>query len=366
MDLPLLADREHLVEALGLADAEHPLLGLADHDLERLHVRLAQRHLGRRRGRGRRSPLDAISADDEVSPAAPRSCSETSRPRSSSSSEHSSAFLPANGSPTCTVGRLSSSMPSSALARTEAPPMPSLPGRGPEEHDDVPDARGGAADHAVLVGEPERHRVDEAVLLVRALVVDLAADRRHADRVAVVRDPGHGVVEQVARARAGGLAEAQRVEHRDRAGADREDVAQDAADAGGGALERLDRARVVVRLDLERDGQAVAHVDGARVLPRAHDDVLALRRQRPEQLLGVLVGAVLAPQQGEHRELDLVGLAAELLDDERVLRLGQAERRARSAGPGAVLRRGHARRSRTASGRRRSRAARRSRARDAA
>ena len=78
------------------------------------------------------APFDAISADDDVSPAAPRSCSETSSPRSRSSREHSSAFLPANGSPTCTVGRLSSSMPSSALARTEAPPMPSLPVEDPK------------------------------------------------------------------------------------------------------------------------------------------------------------------------------------------------------------------------------------------
>jgi hypothetical protein len=79
--------------------------------------------------------------------------------------------------------------------------------------------------------------------------------------------PGDRAVEQVARPRARRLAEAQRVEHGDRPRADGEDVAQDAADAGGRALERLDRARVVVRLDLERDGQAVAHVDRARVLP---------------------------------------------------------------------------------------------------
>ena len=45
-------------------------------------------------------------------------------------------------------------------------------------------------------------------------------------------DAGHGALEQVARALGGRLAEPQRVQHRDRPGADREDVAQDAADAG--------------------------------------------------------------------------------------------------------------------------------------
>ena len=64
-------------------------------------------------------------------------------------------------------------------------------------------------------------------------------------------------------------AEAQRVEQRDRPRAHREDVAQDAADAGGRALEGLDRRGVVVALDLERHGQAVADVDHAGVLARA-------------------------------------------------------------------------------------------------
>ena len=45
VDVPLLAQREHLVHARGLDDAEHPLLRLGDHDLERLEVGLAQRDL---------------------------------------------------------------------------------------------------------------------------------------------------------------------------------------------------------------------------------------------------------------------------------------------------------------------------------
>ena len=65
-----------------------------------------------------------------------------------------------------------------------------------------------------------------------------------------------------------GRAEAEAVEQRDRPGAHRRDVAEDPADAGRGALERLDRRRVVVALDLERDRLAVAEVEHARVLAR--------------------------------------------------------------------------------------------------
>ena len=64
-------------------------------------------------------------------------------------------------------------------------------------------------------------------------------------------------------------AEAQRVHDRDRPRAHREDVAHDAADAGRRALVGLDVGRVVVRLDLERDGPALADVDHAGVLADA-------------------------------------------------------------------------------------------------
>ncbi len=176
-----------------------------------------------------------------------------------------------------------------------------------------------------VLAMPEAHRVDQAVVLVGLLEVDLAADVGHADRVAVVADPAHGAVEQVARADRVELAEAQRVEDRDRPRPDREDVAEDAADPGRRALEGLDRARVVVGLDLEGDRVAVADVDGAGVLARPHHHPLALGRQPPQQLARVLVGAVLGPEQAEHRQLDVVGLAAQLLDDQLELGVGQPQ-----------------------------------------
>ena len=73
-------------------------------------------------------PSRAISESDEASPAAPQSCSDSTRPFSTSSTETSISFLPVNGSPICTVGRLSASpSPSSWLASTDAPPIPSRP-----------------------------------------------------------------------------------------------------------------------------------------------------------------------------------------------------------------------------------------------
>ena len=78
------------------------------------------------------SPFEAISDELDESPAAPRSWSEARRSRSSSSRQHSTSFDSSKGSPIWTVGRFdSSSSDSSALARTDAPPMPSRPVRAP-------------------------------------------------------------------------------------------------------------------------------------------------------------------------------------------------------------------------------------------
>ena len=137
-------------------------------------------------------------------------------------------------------------------------------------------------------------------------------------------DSGDGALEQVARAlRVGRLAEPQRVEHRDRPGADREHVAQDPADAGRGSLEGLDRARMVVGLDLERDRQPVADVDRAGVLAGAHQQMRPVGRQAAQQLARVLVRAVLGPHQRQHRQLDVVRLPTEPLEDQLVLVVGE-------------------------------------------
>ena len=85
--------------------------------------------------------------------------------------------------------------------------------------------------------------------------------------------PATTPLEDAAVARAGvrivQAAEAQRIQHRDGPRAHGEDVAQNAADAGGRALERLDEAGVIVRFDLEGDDVAAADIDDAGVLAGA-------------------------------------------------------------------------------------------------
>ena len=120
-----------------------------------------------------------------------------------------------------------------------------------------------------------------------------------------------------------GWTEAQGVQDGDRARAHREDVAQDPAHAGGGALVGLDERRVVVRLDLEDGGEAVADVHRARVLSRPLDDTLSRGGERLQVALAALVGAVLGPHHREEPQLRPVGLPAEGPHDAVVLLGGQ-------------------------------------------
>src|SRR5207237_6885131 len=138
----------------------------------------------------------------------------------------------------------------------------------------------------------------------------LAADGRHSDAVAVVADSRDRSAEPPAR-----RAETQTVEQRHRPRAHRDDVAQDAADAGGGALERLDRGRMVVRLDLERDRLALTEVDDARVLARPLQHARPGTGQAAQERRGMLVAAVLRPEQREDRELEVIRLPREQLAD---------------------------------------------------
>ena len=123
----------------------------------------------------------------------------------------------------------------------------------------------------------------------------------------------------------GDFAETQRVDRANRPRPHREDIAHNAADSRGGALERLDGARMVVRLDFEGDGQTVADVDDAGVfLAGADQDSRRPGGKGLEERLCVFIGAMLAPHHGEYAQFGVRRLAAEDLLDVPVFLRSQA------------------------------------------
>ncbi len=192
--------------------------------------------------------------------------------------------------------------------------------RRAEEDDDVTGAVRLRRLQPVRVEQADAHRVHEAVAAIGLVPHRLTADCGDADAVAVVADAGDGAVEVMA-----GRAEPQPVEERDRPRAHGDDVAQDPAHAGGGALERLDRRGMVVRLDLEGDREALAEVEHARVLARPLQHPLAGGWKPAQKRRRVLVAAVLRPEDGEDGELEVVRIAAEKLPDSVRLPVREAE-----------------------------------------
>ena len=146
-----------------------------------------------------------------------------------------------------------------------------------EQH--VAHAVGRGADQLGLLEQADAHRVHQRVAGVARREADLAAERRDADAVAVVTHAAHDAGEQVPVPRVIERPEAQAVEHRDRTGAHGEHVAQDPAHAGRRALVRLDRGRVVVRLDLEGDRPSVGQAEHAGILAGPLDHLRAGGRE---------------------------------------------------------------------------------------
>ena len=225
-------------------------------------------------------PLAAVSDAAHDRPAAPRSCTPTASLRSSSSRHASISRFSSNGSPTCTDGRLVSLALVEAGRREHARAADAVAARRrAEQHRQVAGALGPGEHEPFGRKDAEAEHVHERVVAVRVVEHDLAADGRHADRVAVAADAGHDALEEIARARVVERAEAQRIHQRDRTRAHREDVADDAADAGRRTLVRLDRRRMVVTLDAHRDRETVADVDDTRALTRTDEHPRRLGRE---------------------------------------------------------------------------------------
>ena len=143
----------------------------------------------------------AISESDDAMPAAPQSCSDSTRPDETSSTDDSMSFLPVNGSPICTDGRFSAGRIVQLLAREHRGAADAVAaGRRAVEDDELAGDGRLRAHEPVDREQPDAHRVDEAVVAVGLVEDRLAADGRDADAVPVVADAADGAREVTSRA----------------------------------------------------------------------------------------------------------------------------------------------------------------------
>ena len=297
LELPAGAERFDVGQAARLDARKHAFLGLGDHDLEGLHVVLAQRHLGEiesdtdwtarchlRCGGGEPGGAEILQAnEDVVAHEFERGLDQALAHVRVADLDRRALFVAAR----IDVLRGEHGRSTDSIAT----------GTRAKQHNKVADASRGGALEIRGLEDADPHRVDEARLLVAGIEAHFATDVGHTNAVAVMTDTANGSVEESPCALGCWIAEAERVENRDRTGAHREDIAEDAADTGCGALKWLDSRRVVVALDLEGHTQAIADVNDAGVFARTLQNGGPGRWKTTQNRLRMLVAAVLAPEQ---------------------------------------------------------------------
>ena len=333
--LPLAAHRHERLDVLRRDDRAHAFLRFAGEHLGRGHVGGAQRHgvqldphaaVACRRefrcGAGQSGAAEILDADHQAGGVQLEAALDEHLLHERVAHLHRRQLLAAGGAAFVAAER---------LRRQHRHPADAVEaGAGAEQDDLVAGARRERQVQILFAQHPDAQRVHQRIAGVGRVEHGLAADVGQAQRVAVAADAAHHAVEHAAGVGRVGGTEAQLVHDRDGPGAHRHDVADDAADAGGRALIRLDIGRVVVGFHLEGDRPAVADVDDAGVLADAG------QHRGPHRLgggfaevaqvhLGRLVGAVLAPHHRIHRQLGVGGAAAEDLADPLVLVVLEAE-----------------------------------------
>ena len=297
LELPTGAERLDVGQAARLDARKHALLRLGDHDLEGLHVVLAQRHLGEieshadrttrchlRRGRGEPGGAEILQTNEDVV------AHQFERGFDQALAHVRVADLDRRA---LLVATRIDVLRGEHGCSTNAIP----PGTCAKQHDEVADTSRGRALEIGGLEDADTHRIDEARLLVTSVETHFATDVSDANAIAVVTDTAHGSVQEAPRTLGCWIAKAERVENRDRTGTHRENIAQNAADTGCGALKWLNCRRVVVALDLEGHAEAVADVDDARVFAGTLQNGRSGRWKTTQNRLRMLVAAVLAPKQ---------------------------------------------------------------------
>ena len=306
LDVPLLAAQQEFIELRRGDDRAHALLRLAHEDLLGRERLIAQQHpvephvhaavavrgefAGRARDAGAAEILDAF---DEARVQHLEGCLDEQLLHEGVADLHAG---PLRGAALAEGLRCEHRDAADAIAA----------GAGAIQDNEISDALRAREVNILMPHRANAEGIHERVAGVARVEDDLAADIRQAQAVAVAADAGDDAGQHAACIGGVGRTEAEWIHDRERAGAHREDVADDAADAGRGALIGLDIGRMIMALDLEGDGPAVADVDDAGVLADADEQHIGLRlllAELGEVHLARLVGAVLAPHHRIHGEL---------------------------------------------------------------
>src|ERR1700674_5778799 len=332
---PLLEDAEDVFFAALLRDQQHALLRLAEHDLVRCHASFALR--------------DAVELDFNTG-AAPRAhltgragqaggahvlySNDRARLHRFQAGFEQQFFE--EWVPNLNVRPLRFRAFAKLLARHRGAVNTVASRLGAHINYGISLARCAPIKNLVAANQAESERIHQRIAGVARLELHLAAKVRDTETVAIRSDarddalhnrvilvnfrlrrdsrPRRSSRAQLGICRNG--SKPQRVHHRHRPRAHGENIAQNSADARGRSLKWFDERRMIMRLDFECAGPAVADVNDSGILPRPLHHQLAAGRQALQVNARRLIRTVLAPHHAEDAKFGPRGLASaeQLLD----------------------------------------------------
>ena len=176
-------------------------------------------------------------------------------------------------------------------------------GLGTDHHQGIALAFGDGGDDAVALDQPHGHGIDQGIAGIGLIEIHFAGYGGDAEGVTVVANPAHDAVNQIANPGIFGISESKGVERRDGSGAHGENITKDTADTGGRSLIGLDGRGVIMRLDFEDHGQAVADINRAGVfLTGLGQQAVPVTRQGLDKSDRVLVRTMLRPHHRENTQ----------------------------------------------------------------
>ncbi len=160
------------------------------------------------------------------------------------------------------------------LGRSHGGAVNAIPARlGSDVDNGITYAGGLAIEDFVVAEHSEREHIDERIAVIAFVEDTFASDGRNAKAVAVMCDSRNHAFQDVTVAvacfRIVQRPEADGIHHSNRPRTHGEDIPEYASDARRGSLERLDEARMIMRLDFEGDRNAIAYIDDPGILARS-------------------------------------------------------------------------------------------------
>src|SRR2546428_11891107 len=131
--------------------------------------------------------------------------------------------------------------------------------------------------------EAKTYNIHETISLEGRVKLHLASNSRDSNAIPVIANPTNYVVKEPATMTAVHATEPERVEQSNGTGPEGEDVPDYTSDTRGRATEGVDRARVVMRFDVKRNGPTISNINYSSVRPWSNDYPGTLARQKSQQ-----------------------------------------------------------------------------------